>query len=126
MWTDDWIGIPYAERGRGPESYDCLGLFLALQRARCGRALFDPLCSMQAAALTRAAERAKPAWQAVAQAREGSALLFKVRGLALHVGFALDQVRMLHVSQATGESVIEDFRSASWGERLEGIYDYRG
>lgn len=125
MWTDDWIGIPYQEFGRGPE-YDCLGLFVALQRYRHGRSIFDPVCSMKTAALQRLADRVRPNWRRVPAASEGSAVLFRVRGLALHVGYALDGRRMLHTSQDTGESVIENFHTPAWGDRLEGIYDYRG
>ena len=70
MWTDDWIGIPYQERGRGPE-YDCLGLFVALQRDRHGRAIFDPACSMKSAALQRLADRV--AGQVETSSTDGSA-----------------------------------------------------
>lgn len=124
MWTDDWIGIPYAELGRGPDSYDCLGLFVALQRVRHGHVIFDPLCLASAAARQKLAAAAKLDWTPVREASEGDALLFKVRGMPLHVGYALDGRLMLHTSQDTGEVVIEDFKSPSWGERLEGVYSY--
>lgn len=126
MWTDDWIGIPYREIGRGPDSYDCLGLFIALQWKRHGRELFDPYCSMTAAARTKLVDKLRPNWSPVETATEGCAVLFRVRGLALHVGYALDERRMIHTSEETDESVIEDFTAARWGQRLEGIYEYRG
>ena len=125
MWVNQWIGIPYQELGRGPDVYDCLGLFLALQSARHSRVIFDPHCSMQAAVRGQLVERVRPNWSAVSAATEGSALLFRVRGLALHVGYALDERRMLHTSQDTRESVIEDFTTSNWGDRLEGIYEHR-
>jgi cell wall-associated NlpC family hydrolase len=124
MWTDDWIGIPYRERGRGPEEYDCLGLFLALQRVRHGRELFDPHCTMTRAARVRLADQFRPDWRHVERAEEGAAVLFHVKGMALHVGYALDARRMLHASGEAGQSVIEDFTSTAWGTRLEGIYLY--
>ena len=43
MWTDAWIGIPYQDLGRGPDAYDCLGLFLAVQRVRHNRVIFYPI-----------------------------------------------------------------------------------
>ncbi|MVO14807.1 NlpC/P60 family protein [Parasedimentitalea huanghaiensis] len=124
MWSDGWIGIPYQELGRGPESYDCLGLFLALQRVRHGRDLFDPLCTMTAAARLNLAAKTRPDWRRVDRAVEGAALLFKVKGLALHVGYAMGGRFMLHASGEIGESVIEDYQSSAWGSRLEGIYVY--
>ena len=125
MWTDAWIGIPYQDLGRGPDAYDCLGLFLALQRVRHSRVIFDPLCSVQKAARQNLVDRVRPQWCAVSTASEGSAVLFRVRGLVLHVGYALDGRRMLHTSRDTGESVIEDFTALQWGDRREGLYDYR-
>ena len=124
MWTDSWIGTPYRELGRGPE-YDCLGLFVALQRARCGREIFDPACTTQEAVKAHLADRQRHLWRAVDVAREGDALLFKVAGEPVHLGFALNNKMMLHTEKATG-AVIEDFRSSKWGTRLEGIYRYAG
>lgn len=125
MWSDDWVGLPYAELGRGPEEYDCLGLFLTLQRVRHGRELFDPLCTMTEAVRMGLADRNRPQWRKVQQAVEGAALLFKVKGHALHMGYALDARRMLHASGEVGETVIEDFTGSAWRARLEGIYVYR-
>ncbi|EBA18406.1 tail assembly protein, putative [Roseobacter sp. SK209-2-6] len=126
MWSDDWIGIPYQELGRGPDGYDCLGLFLALQRVRHGRDLFDPLCSMTAAARMNLADQVRPKWKRIERAEEGAAVLFRVKGFALHVGYALDYRHMLHASGEAGQSMIEDFTSSNWGTRLEGIYAYAG
>ncbi len=124
MWSDEWIGLPYRELGRGPKEYDCLGLFLALQRHRHGRDVFDPLCTMTAAARMRLADQVRPQWRRVARPVEGAALLFQVKGMELHVGYALGGRFMLHASGEAGQSVIEDFRSSNWGTRLEGIYVY--
>lgn len=124
MWVNKWVGLPYRELGRGPQEFDCLGLFLALQRERHGRDLFDPLCSMTQAARARLADQVRPEWHRVKIASEGSALLFKVKGMELHVGYALNNRLMLHTSNATGASEVSNFRAAGWGGRLEGIYDY--
>lgn len=124
MWSDSWVGLPYRELGRGPEAFDCLGLFLALQRVRHGRVLFDPLCSMTEAARVRLADRVRPEWRKVQVAEEGAALLFRVRGLELHVGYALNNRQMLHACGDVGESVIEDFQTGAMSRRLEGIYFY--
>lgn len=124
MWVNDWVGIPYQKLGRGPDGYDCLGLFVALQRVRHNRSVFDPLCLVSAAARQKLAEAAKADWVPVDEAREGDALLFNFRGMPLHVAYALGGRMMLHTSQDTGESLIEDYRAACWGDRLEGIYTY--
>lgn len=126
MWTDCWIGLPYEEIGRTAEGFDCLGLFIALHRARHRRELADPMISMTQAARTRFVDSQRPVWRAVdAVQSEGDAVLFRVRGLALHVGYAISATHMLHVEDAA-LSVIEDFTTMKWRSRLEGIYTYAG
>lgn len=124
MWADKWVGLPHAPLGRGP-AYDCLGLFLALQRERFGRELPDPACTMLQAARDKTADQMRPLFQRVASAKEGDALLFRVRGQALHVGYALGGRDMLHMYYPEDGSLIECWTGTGWLGRLEGIYRAR-
>ncbi|APZ53753.1 NlpC/P60 family protein [Salipiger abyssi] len=121
MWSDDWIGLPYAERGRGPDAYDCLGLFLTLHRARFGRDLPDPGCTIREAVREDAVQIYLPRYERVSVAQEGDALLFRMAERPLHLGFALDSDDMLHID-AIAESRVERWSRASWLSKLEGIY----
>lgn len=123
-WTDDWIGRRYQQRGRGP-AYDCLGLFLALQRARMGRDLPDPSCSPAEAlraGLVAAHTGASGDWREVQRAQEGDALLFRLLGRPLHIAFAVDARQMLHIETDGAGSCVEDFTGPRWWPNLEGIY----
>ncbi|WP_418592092.1 NlpC/P60 family protein [Ponticoccus sp. (in: a-proteobacteria)] len=127
MWTDDWIGLPYAERGRGPEAFDCLGLWLALQRARFGREIPDPACDMVGAVRLGVVDRYRTDFISVERAQEGDALLFTMQGRPLHLGYALSDQDMLHTLDDQEHcSRIERWRGPSWGGRLEGIYRIAG
>lgn len=127
MWTDAWVGLPYAELGRGPEAYDCLGLYLAVYAARFGVTIPDP-------AITRlGSARQDRAWRTidglgarVDQAQEGDALLFLMGGRSLHIGYALNRRDMLHLESDQAMSCIETWRSTRWQGRLKGIYRYAG
>lgn len=125
-WTDDWIGLPYEQLGRGPETYDCLGLFLALQRARFGRDLFDPMCTAAMALRRSVVEAQKESWREAVRVEEGRAILFRTAGRPLHVAYAVDNRRMLHTSQETGASVLEDIATSYSFRRIEGIYEHVG
>ncbi|ANT39921.1 tail assembly protein, putative [Rhodovulum sp. P5] len=120
----DWVGLPYAEGARGPEAYDCLGLFLALQRVRMGRLLPDPGCSIPGAVRHDVVDGLRPQWRRVeaAAVAEGDALLFRHRGRVLHVGYALDTRDMLHTDGQFGASTIERWSSSLWLPKLEGCY----
>ncbi len=38
-WATHYIGLPWHAGARGPEAFDCWGLFLAIQRDHFGREL---------------------------------------------------------------------------------------
>ena len=123
-WTDRWLNLRYEAHGRGPKSYDCLGLFLAVQKAEFGRELDYGVVDIGPAEEMLRAER-EGEWIPVKVAREGSAVLMR-RGRGWHIGTAIDDSRMLHCDAPCGGSVIEFFNSRKWGGRLEGIYEYVG
>lgn len=121
MWTNAWIGRPYTKLGRGPEAFDCLGLFLTLHRERFGRELPDPRCTMLQAARERTADQFRPLFERVDTPQDGDALLFRVTGQLLHVGFAVGPQHMLHIENESG-SCLERWQTTRWQGRLEGIY----
>ncbi|UWQ77395.1 NlpC/P60 family protein [Leisingera sp. M658] len=126
MWQGEWIGLRYQKLGRGPEAYDCLGLWLALQRVRMGRILPDPRCTMLEAARQQTAETMRPQFTRVQRAIEGDALMFRVRSQLLHVGYAIDGRDMLHIEEDATGSVLENWNRSPWLGRLEGIYRFAG
>jgi len=118
-----WIGLPYAELGRGPEAYDCLGLFLAVQKALKGRVLPDPACTMAEAVRRRVVE-GQTDWRRIDrdEVSDGDALLFRMAGRPLHIAYALDGRDMLHTDSALGASAIDRWRSVAWASKLVGAY----
>ena len=121
MWTNAWVGLPYQRLGRGP-AYDCLGLYLAINAARLGRILPDPACDPAGALRRGEVEAQREHYREVTEAREGDALLFRSAGRPLHVGYALDDRDMLHISGDTIASTIERWRSTRWRCRLVGVF----
>ena len=125
QWAEHWIGLPYEEGGRGP-GYDCLGFFLALQKERFGRKLPDPACTMTQAIRRKAFETAEGSgqWKPIDKSlvKEGDALLFRVSGFVLHVGYALNSVDMLHCEKFASEII--NWHGVLWASRLQGCYRY--
>lgn len=119
-WAERWIGRPYEALGRGPETFDCLGLFMAVQNAEFGLSLDYGLVPLGPAEETARATHIA-AWRRVGVARAGDAVLIR-HGRGWHVGVALDNRVMLHCTEPA--SVIEPFRAPKWGKRLEGVYTY--
>lgn len=123
-WVGEWVGIPYAPLGRGPEGYDCLGLYLAIYKARHGISLPDPRCTMLQAARDKTADQMRDRFSRIDlnDVREGDALLFRTKGHLLHVGYALSKNDMIHTSNAVASSLIEPWRGIKWFSKLEGVY----
>ena len=122
MWTDRWVGLPFRHGGRGPEAFDCLGLFLALMRERLGLVLPDPQVPL--ATDTHAPELAglvDCGRIAAEPYREGDAALFRAAD-GLHVGFILNDRDMLHMEYGQIGSCIAPWRHGKWSGRLIEVY----
>jgi cell wall-associated NlpC family hydrolase len=119
-WAERYIGAPYEVGGRGP-AYDCLGLFLHLQRARRGLRLPDPACAMEHARDNPLVAEARSDWRRVQHPQDGDAALFRVGPVGLHIGYVLDGLHMLHIEGPEG-AVIERLDSPRRRARLEGFY----
>lgn len=127
MWVNKWVGLPYQERGRGPDAYDCLGLVIAVWRERFGAEPPDPMISRTGSLRERVVRDAVGQvgdLRRVESAREGDLLLFYMAGGSYHVGYALDDKDMLHLESERLTSCIERWRSPFWLGKLEGVYRY--
>lgn len=125
MWINRWVGIPYKECGRGPDGYDCLGLFLAIQKERFDRELPDPACTMLEAVKNNVVESLKPLARHIrvpGEVREGDALLFAVGQRTLHLGYAVSSYDMLHVEKYGLGSVVEKWNGGKWLPSFRGAY----
>lgn len=121
-WANEFVGLPFAEKGRGPQAFDCLGLLIEVQARVFGRVIRDPGCSLS--------EGLRPEPRAVLQSQvveietpqEGDALLFRVAGRALHVGVCIDANLMLHAHWSA--AVVERWTGPNWFPKLAGMYRF--
>lgn len=121
-WTENWIGIEYMKDGRDRETgLDCYGLFLALQEFRFGRSLHDFAHTTNEELRTLIARRELSRWRMVKAAQEGDAVFFRAAGHPLHIGYALDEHRMLHIENEAG-SCIDYFRGLRLDAARLGIF----
>jgi hypothetical protein len=108
----DWVGLPFRERGLGPEYYDCWGLFVRAFEAGTGLKLdgaerYGELLAGHTDPSYRGAAIAL-AWrglEAPTVLKTFDAAVMTIRG-RWHVGLMVDATRMLHIP-ADKTSVIE-------------------
>lgn len=122
-WTNDWVGVPYSEVGRGPDSYDCLGLYLKLNEVRQGVIIPDPRCTIPSAIRDDVYGKSLGEYSEVSHPEEGDAILIRSRGHPLHVGYYINPQYMIHCESGIGTTV-DRWNGPVWKNRVIGIYRY--
>lgn len=96
----EFIGLPWADKGRDAAGYDCWGLFRALFHRATG--VWLPSYSEE---YTTASDREEvnslisggmAKWHLVKDYRRYDAVLMRSNG-ALHIGMVVDKLRMIHM-----------------------------
>lgn len=129
MQFDRFVGIPYADKGRG-DAVDCWGLVCKVFAEMRGVAL----PSYSEAYVTADDRRALAAliageldpWDSVAAGNEQEfdCVLMKERGFPRHIGIVTQPGLLLHV-QSGETSQIERYRSGPLKSRVVGFFRYR-
>ena len=128
MWTDDYIGIPFAPDGRSRDGLDCWGLVQLVYRERLGIELpgYDGVFKEESADNLRIVsdlmDRERAKWTRVREPAEFDVLLMRIHGrLVSHVGICLPKSRMLHILKGIS-SVVEPTAGMHWKDRIVGAY----
>ncbi|WP_158972012.1 NlpC/P60 family protein [Chachezhania sediminis] len=126
-WSNAYIGLPWADLGRGRDGADCWGLACIIYQEELGIGLPDYLGYSSAeergeiAALIAGAETS-PLWLPV----NGPAIAFDIavfrRGrFASHVGIVVRHGLMIHM-EGDDCAKIADYTHGSWKPRFKGHY----
>jgi cell wall-associated NlpC family hydrolase len=122
----DLLFKPYVEGGRGPDSYDCLGLVLEVQR-RLGRAL--PAYESTIDEFKRHYRAIAPGHGVLGPSFEiptpvpGCGVLFRMGWNQRHMGVMISRYEMLHtLADRAGGSGIERITAPDWRNIIIGYY----
>jgi cell wall-associated NlpC family hydrolase len=125
MKIDDLIGKPYQKEARGPDAFDCFGLFAELCRRR-GDSI-PPEVSPErvedrAAAIAAAIERGE--WRQLDAPEPGCAVVMRIiPPFVSHLGMVLDGGRFIHTREGMNVA-IERLSSVVWRSRIAGFYTH--
>ncbi len=117
----DLLSKPFEHHGRGPDTYDCVGLACEIQR-RIGRML--PAYLSDEAELHRqlATGGSLSDSRRLDCPEPGAIALIRMVGDEHHIGTMLDAYRILHTSRQTGGPVVERILAPIWTRRILGFY----
>lgn len=122
---DDLMSARYEEGGRGPDAYDCFGLFAELCRRRGLSIPEHPTARDLAQRQSDIQLAAAAAWMELDQPVPGCAVVLRIGPWMSHIGMVLEGGRFMHASKRTGVTVarLDDLQ---WADRIAGFYRYRG
>ncbi len=118
---ENLIGIPFQYGGRGPATFDCYGLLKELH-ARQGIDIPDYVSPEDGARITALFACQMQFWKECKQ-EAGATVLLRIPGNT-HVGYMLDQNKMIHSWEGSHGVTVE--RLDIWKPRIRGFYRYVG
>ncbi|MGB1560812.1 MAG: C40 family peptidase [Sinimarinibacterium flocculans] len=128
-WAAWYVGMPYADKGRGPEAFDCWGLVQRIYADQFGIDLpgFENDYPHSADRMATAAviSRECGTWSRVDRPRVGDVIVLAIGGRPCHCGIAVSATTMLHTLTGTA-ACIESLAGLRWRHRIEGIYRHAG
>lgn len=131
MWWNDYVGIPFVERGRDASGLDCWGLVkLAYEEIR-GISLpsyewvYQDVEADAKDISGAIINQSAMFWHNVTAptSREFDVIIMRMRGLPMHVGLVTKPRHMLHCIEGSG-TVHECFDSDKWRNRIVGFVRY--
>lgn len=128
MNWEDFIGIPFKDKGRDLDGCDCYGLFRLVYLH--GREINLPLYTggyngrADKDGVTRLIEEGKRSWSEIEFTQEKSfdAILMKIQGYQ-HLGMVVEKGHMLHMPRDSF-SCIERYDNVRYQAVIEGFYRY--
>lgn len=122
-----YLGLPYADHGRG-DGFDCWGLIRHVLGREYGMTLPD-YGDRYAAATDKGSvavairDGLVEGWSRIPGPQTGALVIFNILAKPWHVGLVVGRDRFLHMP-AKGISCVERLSAPCWSSRIEGFYDY--
>lgn len=130
MNLGNYIGLPFAERGRDRSGVDCWGLLTLIYREQIGIELPSfaeaYTTTQDGEALSDLIAGNLGPWQPIARGSEriGDGVLMTLSGQPRHVGIVAATGRVLHIERGMG-SIIEPYTSPRISRRIVGFFRHR-
>lgn len=127
MWTNDYIRIPFKERGRARDGADCWGLARIIYQERLGielPSLSDYEHTKDKVRIPDIIKAESHSWEFIKPGDEKAydLAVFRMVGLPMHVAVVVEQGLMIHCERGSGVYITEYYKEHQWDRRLEGFF----
>lgn len=126
-WWNNYIGIPYLDKGRDKEGLDCWGLVRLVYSNEFNIDLpsfADQYTHENVPGIAELIAMHQEGWVKVDIPKSGDTVLMKSFGEEAHIGVVTLPGFFLHV-RAGNTSIVESLESTQWKKRIIGIYRYK-
>ena len=130
MWSNQYISVPFEEKGRTKDGADCWGLVMLIYADLLGIEL--PSCldysntkdKLSVSSVIK--DESAKNWQRIeiGQEQEFDIPVFRLSGVPMHVGVVIKPGTMIHCERGCGTYHTEYNKEKQWINRLEGFYRY--
>lgn len=128
MWWNDYIRVPFQDKGRSMQGADCWGLGCLIYERERGIKLPDYLNfydnSCDARALAKLINDEKQNWIEVTEPQEYDCVVIRMRNVPMHVGWVTKKHHMIHCA-AEINAVHEKFTALGMKDRVLGFYRWQ-
>lgn len=121
-WWNDYVGLPYREKGRERSGLDCWGLVRLVYAEQLGIVL-PCLADDYAAGASELVAMQREQWRETPLPRSGDLVLCRIEGDESHVGVVTQPGFFLHVREGR-DAVIERMDAGAWRHRIVGVFRY--
>lgn len=127
-WCAKYIGLPFLEKGRGPDGYDCWGLVREVLAAEFGvDGLPDYVNAYSRTTDKLSVSGAVQAglsrgWRKAAEPKPGTLVILRIAGRPWHCAIAVNKDWFMHILFGAN-ACLERFDSMVWSDRIEGFYE---
>lgn len=128
-WVAQFIGIPFAEKGRTRAGVDCWGAVRLVLAEHFGYDSLPDFCDSyrdtadRDGIATAVRSGLLLGWEKADTPSAGALVILRLAGRPWHCAIMVDSVHMLHALEGVG-TVVERIDTMLWRNRIEGIYRY--
>lgn len=130
MWWNQYVGVPFAEKGRSLKGFDCWGLVQHHYRENLRIELpsylehYETTNDRDALGQVIGRESGEK-WLDIAKPQSSDVIILRLRGVPMHVGLVTKPGYMIHCARGIGVAH-ERFDSMRWRSNVQGFVRYDG
>lgn len=127
-WTNKYIRVPFADKGRAENGCDCWGLARLIYQKELGIVLpklLDYRDTLDRSTISNIYAEESQNWSEISIGAEQpfDLIVLKMMGFPMHVGVVYQKGFMIHCLKDVGTTVVE-YNSRLWNKRIVGFYRY--